>query len=238
MPWPDTALVLCTHGIRGHPGAAIEHAARLQERSLFAEVHACAYRGTPGLAETLATSRARNICLAPLLMAEGFTLRMMLRKVGQHDQSRLAVCRPIGAHPKLAEVMADMAQGACAAQDWTPRETALLVVGHGTVRHPDSGLTARRHAAHIAATKTFREVAVAFLDEPPGIDEALAGLTSSRCVVVGLFIDRGEHGEADIPRTLAAGVHPAIYAGPVGSDPRITDLLLDQVRRVLSPLAA
>jgi sirohydrochlorin cobaltochelatase len=229
---------MCAHGIGGHPGAAIEHAARLQERGLFAEVHACAYRGTPGLAETLAAVRAPNICLAPLLMAEGFTLRMMLRKLGQRDRNRLAVCRPIGTHPGLAEVMADMAQGACAIQDWTPRETALLVVGHGTVRHPDSGLTARRHATDIAATKRFREVAVAFLDERPGIDEALAGLTSSRCVVVGLFIDRGEHGEADIPRALATGDHPAIYAGPVGSDPRVTDLLLDQVRRALSPLAA
>jgi sirohydrochlorin cobaltochelatase len=150
----------------------------------------------------------------------------MLGKVGPD----VAVCRPIGTHPGLAEVMADMARAACEVQGWATQETALLVVGHGTVRHPDSGVTARRHAARIAASEEFCDVAVAFLDEPPGVGEVLMGLEASRCVAVGLFIDRGEHGENDIPRLLAANGHGVVYAGPVGSDPRMTDLLLQQVQ--------
>jgi sirohydrochlorin cobaltochelatase len=220
--------VLCAHGIQGHPGAATEHAARLRARGLFAEVHGCAHRGTPGLAETLAAVRAPRICLAPLLMAEGFTLRKMLGEVRHGPE--IAVCRPIGTHPGIADVMADMGRATCCAKRWPTRETALLVVGHGTVRHPDSGVTARRDAARIAASEEFCDVAVAFLDEPPGVGEVLVGLEASRCVAVGLFIDRGEHGENDIPRLLAANGHGVVYAGPVGSDPRMTDLLLQQVQ--------
>jgi sirohydrochlorin cobaltochelatase len=220
--------VLCAHGIEGHPGAATEHAERLRARGLFAEVHGCAHRGRPGLAETLAAVRARRIWLAPLLMAEGLTLRKMLDKVAHHPE--IAVCRPIGTHPGVADVMADMARAACSSKSWATRETALLVVGHGTVRHPDSGVTARGHASRIAASEEFCDVAVAFLDEPPGVGEVLARLETSRCVAVGLFIDRGEHGENDIPRLLAVSGHEAVYAGPVGSDPRMTDLLLQQVQ--------
>lgn len=226
-PVTDTALVLCAHGIQGHPGAATEHAERLRALGLFTEVHGCAHRGRPGLAETLAAVRARRIWLAPLLMAEGFTLRKMLDKVG-HDPD-VAVCRPIGTHPGIADVMADMARSACSSKGWETRETALLVVGHGTVRHPDSGVTARGHASRIATNDDFCEVVVAFLDEPPGVTEVLARIAASHCVVVGLFIDRGEHGENDVPRLLAASDHDAIYAGPVGADPRIPDLLLNQV---------
>jgi sirohydrochlorin cobaltochelatase len=220
--------VLCAHGIQGHPGAASEHAERLRQRGLFAEVHGCAHRGTPGLAQTLAAVRASRVCLAPLLMAEGFTLRKMLDQVVHGPD--IVVCQPVGTHPGLADAIADMARAACTAKGWATRDTALLVVGHGTVRHPDSGATARRHAARIAASDDFGEVAVGFLDEPPGVGEALARLAAPRCVVVGLFIDRGEHGENDIPRLLAVGGHEAVYAGPVGSDPRLTDLLLQQVQ--------
>lgn len=220
--------MLCAHGIQGHPGAAMEHAERLRQHGLFAEVHGCAHRGAPGLSETLSAVHAPRVCLAPLLMAEGFTLRKMLDQVVLGPD--IAVCQPVGTHPGLADVIADMARAACKPKGWATRQTALLVVGHGTVRHPDSSVTARRHAARIAASDDFREVAVAFLDEPPGVGAVLARLEARHRVVVGLFIDRGEHGENDIPRLLAACDHDAVYAGPVGSDPRMTDLLLQQVQ--------
>ncbi len=105
------------------------------------------------------------------------------------------------------------------------------MVGHGTVRHPDSGVTARGHAARIAASEIFADVAVAFLDEPPGVGEVLAALEASRCVAVGLFIDRGEHGENDIPRLLAASGHRGRLCGAGRAVIRcMTDLLLQQVQ--------
>jgi sirohydrochlorin cobaltochelatase len=226
----DAALVLCAHGIRGGAGCAAEHAGRIAARGLFTQVHACALKGTPGLSEILAAVSAREIVFAPLLMAEGYTLQAMLGKLeGATDRaSRVTVCRPIGVHPRLAEMIATRARALCATRGWPPGDTALLIVGHGTDRHPDSGATARRHAAQIAARRIFAEVVTGFLDERPLVPEALAALSAPHCVAVGLFVDAGEHGEEDIPALLAPAGERADYAGPIGPDPLVTELILDQ----------
>jgi sirohydrochlorin cobaltochelatase len=231
----DAALVLCAHGIRGGVGGASEHAARITTRGVFAEVHACALKGKPGLREVVAAVRAREVVFAPLLMAEGYTLQAMLRKLeGATDPPRpITVCRPIGVHPRLADMIASRARALCATRGWRPADAALLIVGHGTERHPDSGATARRHAAQIAARELFAEVAIGFLDERPLVPEALDALRSPQCVAVGLFVDAGEHGEEDIPALLAPAGERAIYAGPIGPDPLVTELILDQAYAAL-----
>jgi sirohydrochlorin cobaltochelatase len=231
----DAAFVLCAHGIRGGVGAAAGHAERIAARGLFAEVHACALKGRPGLVDALGAVKAPEIVFAPLLMAEGYTLRAMLAKLDHRapHAARLTVCRPIGVHPHLAEMIAAKALATRAARSWRPGATALLIVGHGTDRHPDSGATARRHAAQITAQSTFAEVAVGFLDEPPRVPDALAALGAPHCVAVGLFVDAGEHGEEDIPALLAPSGDRAAYAGPIGPDPLITELILDQAHAAL-----
>jgi sirohydrochlorin ferrochelatase len=231
----DAALVLCAHGIRGGVGGAAEHAARIAARRVFAGVHACALKGVPGLTEVVAAVRAPEVVFTPLLMAEGYTLQAMLRKLGGaiDRPRRLTVCRPIGVHPRLADMIASRAGALCAAKGWQPADTALLIVGHGTERHPDSGVTARRHAAQIADREIYAEVATAFLDERPRVPEALRALSAPTCVAVGLFVDAGEHGEEDIPALLAPAGERAVYAGPIGPDPLITELILDQAYAAL-----
>jgi sirohydrochlorin cobaltochelatase len=231
----EAALVLCAHGIRGGVGGAAEHAARIAASGVFGEVRACALKGAPGLSEVLAAVRAPEVVFAPLLMAEGYTLQAMLRKLeGATEPPRpITVCRPIGVHPRLADMIASRAGALCAAKGWQPADTALLIVGHGTDRHPDSGVTARRHAAQIAARGIFAEVVTGFLDERPLVPEALRALRAPQCVAVGLFVDAGEHGEDDIPALLAPAGERAVYAGPIGQDPVVTELILDQAYAAL-----
>jgi sirohydrochlorin cobaltochelatase len=228
--------VLCAHGIRGGVGGAAEHAGRIAARRLFAEVHACALKGAPGLKEVAATVRAPEVVFTPLLMAEGYTQQAMLRKLDGATlrPRRVRVCRPVGVHPRLADMIAVRARALCATRAWRPADTALLIVGHGTERHPDSGATARRHAARIAAQDVFAEVAVGFLDEPPRVPDALRALSAAQCVAVGLFVDAGEHGQEDIPALLATAQGRAVYAGPIGTDPLITELIVDQVHAALA----
>lgn len=229
--WADAALVLCAHGIRGAPGTAIQHARLIGRLGVFADVRACAHKGDPGLVETLTRLTARRTYLLPLLMAEGYTLRAMLRKLDAvPSETRPVVCRPVGVHQHFARMIAGSAEAICAARGWAPEATSLLIAGHGTHRARDSGATARRHAAAVAATGTFGEVVVAFLDEPPTIPDVLRSLRHRRCVAVGLFVDRGEHGEEDMPGLLAAAGSQAAYAGPVGTEPAVAELILDQVR--------
>lgn len=229
------ALVLCAHGIRGGVGAAAEHAERIAARGLFAEVHACALKGAPRLSEVVAAVKAPEILFAPLLMAEGYTLEAMLRKLAGASAHgvRVTVCRPIGVHPRLADMIAAKALALCAARAWRPADTALLIVGHGTERHPDSGATARGHAAQISMQRIFAEVAVGFLDEEPRVPEATDALRVAHCVAVGLFVDAGEHGEEDIPALLAPAGERAVYVGPIGPDPLVTELILDQAYAAL-----
>lgn len=228
--WSDAALVLCAHGIRGGPGSAVAHARAIERHGLFAEIYACAHKGRPGLIETLERVNSPTIYLLPLLMAEAYTLRAMLRKLETTPAlyGRLRVCRPLGAHPRFAEVIARRAETTCAERGLNPADTALVIAGHGTLRDARSGATARAHAAAIERSGAFAEVAVTFLDEPPNIHETIPGLRSRHCVVVGLFVDRGEHGEEDIPELLAP--FGAAYAGPVGLEPAVADLILDQIR--------
>jgi sirohydrochlorin cobaltochelatase len=237
----DAALVLCAHGIRGGVGAAAAaHAGRIAARGLFAEVHACALKGAPGLREIVAAVSAHGIVFAPLLMAEGYTLQSILRKLehATDGATRVTVCRPIGIHPGLADVIASRARALCATKAWRPGDTALLIVGHGTERHPDSGATARQHAAQIASRGIFAEVATGFLDERPLVPEALHALRAPHCVAVGLFVDAGEHGEEDIPALLAEAGERAVYAGPIGPDPLVTELILDQAYAALEASVA
>jgi sirohydrochlorin cobaltochelatase len=223
--------VLCAHGIRGGVGSAAEHAGRIAGRTLLAEVQACALKGKPGLAEVVSTIAAPELVFMPLLMAEGFTLDAMRRKLRSavRPSSRLTLCRPVGTHPRLADAMTAKALSLGAARGWRPEGTALLIVGHGTERHPDSGGTAYRHAARIAARGIFAEVATGFLDEPPRVPDALKRLRAERCVAIGLFVDAGEHGEEDVPELLAPAGDRAAYAGPIGPDPLVTELILEQV---------
>jgi sirohydrochlorin cobaltochelatase len=219
----------------------MEHAASIARQALFAEVHACAHKGAPGLLDVLTRVKAPVVYLAPLLMAEGFTLRAMLTRLSVFSgcASELRLCRPVGGHPDLAALLATKAKTAAWQQGWRLRDTALLITGHGTTRHAQASATARRHAAEIAASGAFGEVVTAFLDEPPTLPEAIAGLRAPRSVAVGLFVDQGEHGDEDVPRLLAAAGGSAVYTGPIGGDPAIAGLVLDQVRAAeLGALAA
>src|SRR5918992_5407961 len=96
----NAALVLCTHGIRGGVGSAAEHAERIAGRGLLAEVRACAHKGAPGLAEVVSAIAAPELVFMPLLMAEGYTLDAMRRKLRSavRPSSRATLCRPVGAH--------------------------------------------------------------------------------------------------------------------------------------------
>jgi len=232
--WAAAAAVLCAHGIAGGPGVARDHAAALAGRGLFAEVRACCLAGAPGLAETLAAIDRPRIFLAPLLMAEGYAMGTLLpRALGNAPADRVErvmLARPVGTSPVLADMIADRAAAACRDRGWPPAETAVLLVGHGTTRDSASGATAREQAARLAATGRFAETAVAFLEATPTLAEALARLGPRPCVAIGFFADAGAHGEADVPRLLAQAGAGAAYAGPVGTDARMVDAVLERLR--------
>jgi len=226
-------LLICAHGRDGGPGIAETHAAALAARGAVAEARACCLKGRPTVAEALAALSADRILLVPLLMEEGYTARTRLPDAldaAGAAGSRLRVAPPLGTAPELAALLGARAEAACAARGWTPAETALLVVGHGTPRDPRSGAVLDGQVARLTATGAFAHVGAAFLERPPTVAQAVAALPAGPCVAVGFFADAGSHGEADVPRLLAEAAPDAAYAGPVGTDPAITDLILALAR--------
>ena len=98
-----------------------------------------------------------------------------------------------------------------------------------------SAATARQHAAAIQARRLFAEVAVAFLDEPPSVAEAVAGLRAPFVAAVGFLTDAGTHGAGDVARLLRATGRPGVYFGPIGPDPALRPLIIAQARSAQAP---
>jgi len=227
------ALVLCAHGARGGLSAAPAHAARLARLGRFSVVRWGCVKGEPQIEAVIDLLPARDILIAPLLMAEGYTagkiLPATLAGLVRPDRT-VTLCRPVGSHPRIAELIATAARETCVEHGWRPEETALIVLGHGTPRDDSSADTARRHAAALARAGAFAGVETAFLEQRPDLTDALRSCARHRhAVIVGFFADRGRHADRDVPRLLREAGSAAAYAGPIGIRPEIAELVLDQI---------
>ncbi|MEZ5863236.1 MAG: hypothetical protein R3D25_03880 [Geminicoccaceae bacterium] len=220
------ALLLCAHGARGVAGAAARHAGVLRRQARFAAVEACALHGAPRLESVLARMAPGPLTVLPFMMAEGYTLQVL--------EGRLRAARPdarlapaLGSHVGIADLLVARALKGLRAHGRAPHETALLLVGHGTTRHPDSALTAKRHAAVIRGRGVFAEVGVAFLDEAPAVAEAVARLAAPFIAGVGFLTDAGQHGAGDVARLMAETDRAGVYFGPIGPDPALLPLIVE-----------
>lgn len=228
------AVLLCAHGRGGGgEGAPEAHAAALRARGCFARVEACALRGAPGVAETLAAIDAPRVFVVPLLMAEGHTSQVVLPEIlaqAGAAAGRVTLCRPVGVSPALAPLAAEAARTACKAKGWEPEDTAVVIAGHGTTRHEGSGGSASALAGRLGAMGRFRRVSAAFLEQEPLIAAVLRGLRPAPCVVVGFFLDHGGHSVEDLPRLIAEAHPDAAYTGAIGAAPGMSDIILATVR--------
>ncbi|NNG03511.1 MAG: hypothetical protein HKM95_05350 [Inquilinus sp.] len=223
-------LVLCGHGTRGRGGVLERHAAAIRARTLFADVRVCSLYGAPALATVLDQISAPQVQVVPWLMCAGYTMDRLSETVDAHPAAdRIVLSEPIGVLPGIADLTSNIAAAACRRRHWTPEETGLLLIAHGSGRNPISAETTRWHAARIAATGRFGAIATAFLDEPPSPAEALAGLDTPNCVAVGLFAERSLHGEEDVPRLLGTD-RVVDYTGPIGTAPDLVDISGAQAR--------
>lgn len=231
---PTQALVLCAHGSGGSSATAESLATAIRNRNEFDRVEVCCLKGSPGVADALQAVAGLDTVLVPLLMAEGYTYDVLLR--GQLSDAgpvadRVRLSRPVGVHPGLADIAVAQARDECARHEWTLNDVNIVVAAHGTPKHRATGDSAQALAAGIEAQKVFSTVRVAFLENPPSIDEALRAVAPNPCVVVGFFLDAGDHAEADVPAAIAGG-HPAAgYTGAIGRDPALADIIVDLARR-------
>jgi len=122
----------------------------------------------------------------------------------------------------------------------TWRRSALILVGHGSVRCPGPGQQLERHAEALARHGLFAEVRTATLfgDRPPG--EALRSVESESVYVMPMFMCNGQYTQDKVPeafglstaaRTNGRRMH---VCPPIGLDPGLARLI---ARRATERLA-
>src|SRR2546430_5257658 len=117
------------------------------------------------------------------------------------------------------------------------RNSALLIVAHGSTMNPDSSAPTMAHAAEIRRRKIFANVECAFWKEEPSLRDALFQFDPESvrevCVVPN-FISEGYFTQTVVPRELElngrttkrSGGQIWKYCEPVGNHPMMTELLL------------
>lgn len=250
----DGALLLLGHGSEHSPASArpIRILAReLQRRECFGEVKLGFWKERPYLHEALWRVRAREVVVVPIFTSEGYyTKRVIPRELGLDDPAArppglgVHLTRPVGAHPGIPEVIVDRARSVTVrrTRDGAPastagagtEETGLVIVGHGTPRHPDSGRVTHGVARAVRDRWPHGPVAAAFLDEAPMVPEVIGEMDVTSAVVVPFFISEGWHAGVTLPRSLAVeggrgrlGETPIRYTPPVGTHPSIADFVVD-----------
>jgi sirohydrochlorin cobaltochelatase len=119
------------------------------------------------------------------------------------------------------------------------KNTALVIVGHGSTLNPDSSQPTHEHADSIRRMGIFDEVVCAFWKEEPGMREVLRAVDSPEVYVVPNFISEGYFTQEVIPRELGLTGkttdfprHRVHYCAPVGLHPSMTKLLLKRAAEV------
>ncbi len=250
------ALLLVGHGSSKSPDgrtAALRVVESLRRQGLFAEVEACFCRDTPRL--TLDLVRSPTVFVVPFFSGEGlFTRRLIPEALGFAPCSdtgfqgtvngrRIHYTPPVGAHPRLPELLAGRAQALCRAQGLDPAATGLLLIAHGSSRPGGAAGTPERIAAALRGQNAFATISTAYIEQAPRVADWPSLIPTAEVIAAPLLISEGMHASRDLPPLFGlerpeggpAPMHGrrVWLMGGIGSDPDIGGIVLDLVRKSL-----
>lgn len=246
----DEALVLAGHGSHESPASAAPlyyHADRIRDRGDFGTVRVGFWKGQPSLAEVLGTIEATATYVVPVLTSEGyFADTVFPRELGLEGRGtppsagRVAYTDPVGTHDRVRDVVLDRVEEVLSAGP-EPGAVGLVVVGHGTDRHDDSGGATVRLASRLRALDRFAAVEALFLDQEPSVAEWAGHLNTEAVVIVPFFVADGPHVTEDVPRAVGLPTVGDPFGGPtsahgrevwytpaVGTSPNLTAVVLER----------
>jgi sirohydrochlorin ferrochelatase len=231
----DLDVILAAHG--AGDDSAVNAAVRglaleLERRMVGARVCAAFHKGEPSYGSAIRIATRPNRVVVPLLTSDGWHYARLLRAVAEFDPECLTrVVGPLGTHPSFVEAFVESVASQVATLGFDRAMTHIVVVGHGTDRHPNSGV-ATMNVAAVLLQSGFDQVRVAFLDEEPTV-EAVAHTTGRReyLVVVPFLIGFGAHAVQDLPVRIAAatkrGPRPEhiAFVDPIAALPSLAELI-------------
>ena len=237
------ALVLAAHGSRleSDANALVRRLAEsLRGRRVFDEVAVAFHQGEPGFDSVLDEVSAEEITVVPLLTSAGHyndvVLPDALARNRRHAEVRLRQTPPVGTHAGIAPLVArrvtELLRDSAAQRD----AVSLLIVGHGTPRHPESRASTLQLVETLRRRRVTGEVIAGFLDDEPTVEETLSRVRHQTVVVVPFLIGGGNHTLEDLPRL--AGSRPdvrVIIDHAVGAYAGLDEIVLDLARRHTPP---
>jgi sirohydrochlorin cobaltochelatase len=160
-------------------------------------------------------------------------------------------CGPAGTHDAMSDVIVQRAESVTG-DPGVGEGFGLAVVGHGTERNENSAKAIEYHAGRIRERGRFDEVQALFMDEDPEVDDVTEYFESDDIVVVPLFVADGFHTQEDIPEDMGltddyrlgydvpttVDGHDIWYAGAVGTEPLMADVVLERAADAGADVAA
>jgi sirohydrochlorin cobaltochelatase len=115
------------------------------------------------------------------------------------------------------------------------KETALVLLGHGSSKHASSSMPCRLHADTIRRLGVFHSVHCGFLKETPLIEECLDHVDAEKVIIIPNFLAEGYYTKKVIPEKLSLETKNKsfTYLKPLGLDDFIQDIIIDLVGRAM-----
>ncbi len=238
MELSDVALVLAAHGDRG--GETPNEVLLSHVRTLAATGHYRLVTAGTLRSEDLSlehamhaaeASGAARIAVYPMFMADGyFTGKVLPDRIAAAGLSdRCSLLAPLGLDPQLPPLMMRHAILFAAQIGLNPAHTRLLVAGHGSKIGRASLRSTERVACKLRKMRRFAWIETAYLEETPFLHSQLPS-SELTTLVLGFFSGDGLHASEDVPGAIAASGATAHYAGSIGRQPEIGQIIDAAVR--------
>lgn len=233
----DLDVILAAHGA-GNGSRANERVkafAQNLEHSLVGVRVTAAYNiGEPTHYTALVSATRSHRVVVPLLTSDGYYNARLGRDVDRafRGGGETLVLPPVGQSERVARALAAQVVRSLKAHQFDPDSCAVVVIGHGTLRHSESG-TATQVVADFIACETGLPAHTAFLDAQPSVEHVVAGLSPTFDVLVVPFLfGGGDHTEQDIPARVSAGNRRrgttsgrVVILEPMGGLPAMSEVL-------------
>lgn len=244
-----TALVLAAHGSHISPhtaGLVWSYVDQLRALGVADEITAGFWKEAPSLHRVLDTLVSDQVVVVPVFTAAGYFSRSVVPAemglTGDITRSMgrtIHYTRTIGEHAYLAQVVRQRIEHVLSAHQLDPQQVAVVLIGHGTPRSPESRDATRQQADALRKDQRAAEVVDAYLDDEPDIPSIYTRTKAPTIIAVPYFLAPGSHVTQDVPEALGIGLDniPAVaggrrvyYTPPVGTDEVICRVILELAR--------
>jgi sirohydrochlorin cobaltochelatase len=255
---PDSALIIVGHGSTVNPDSSaptLDHAEVLRRLGCFGEIHTAFWKEEPSFRQVLHMVDREDVYVVPNFISEGYFTRTIIPReleldgpITEKEGRLIKYCAPVGNHDRMTDLLLKRAAEVAPGVD--PRQTSLLIVGHGTNLNDNSAFAAKREVEKIAERNVYAEVFNTYMEEAPLISDWFQYTNQPNVVVVPFFIADGLHSYQDIPVLLGLESEPGLaasqrdvfrknpyaienrmlyYASAIGTEPLFSEIIIDQV---------